>query len=113
MGDAVNALDTMLSAGITYRQLDYWCRQGWLKPTLVLDDGTHAPAGEFGSGVPRRWPWSEITVALLMRRLIAAGFTPAAAAVTARRVVDRDDVTVSGDLRLAELAPGVWIGVSH
>lgn len=31
--------------GITYRQLDYWTRRGWLEPA----------EGGNGSGDPRRW----------------------------------------------------------
>ena len=65
--------------GISYRQLDFWVRQGYLKPT-------HGG----GSGVPREWPEEEVRVAEAMARLVAAGFRPAVAAKVARGEVELD-----------------------
>ncbi|MCC5574537.1 MerR family transcriptional regulator [Microtetraspora sp. AC03309] len=67
--------------GPTKRQLDFWVRQGYLKPVA-----------RGGSGHPREWPRTEKQVAHLMGRLVAAGFTAAAAADVARVAV-----TVGGD----------------
>lgn len=71
----MTALAVFTTAGITERQLGHWIRQGYLHPVHVG-----------GSGHPREWPWQEIRVALLMKRLTDAGFGPAKAAVIARRV---------------------------
>ena len=60
--------------GISYRQLDYWVRRGYLKPEYL------AP----GSGAKRRWTAEERRVAQTMARLVAAGFTPEAAHPIAR-----------------------------
>jgi len=71
----------LLDTGITYRQLDYWVRKGWLLP------GVGAP----GHGYPRDWPASEIAVARAMIRLIQAGIaleTAAAIARTGSRAVE-------------------------
>ena len=72
--------------GITYRQLNWWAWQGYLRP-----DEAHP-----GSGYSRRWPASEIAVAARMVRLVNAGLTPEAASRAAR---------ASGPV---ELAPGIW-----
>src|SRR5690242_11820245 len=40
------SLDQMLATGVSYRQIDYWCRQGYLKPL------TASP----GKGAGRVWP---------------------------------------------------------
>lgn len=74
--------------GVSYRQLDYWCRRGWLRPGN----------GGAGSGSVRHWPEAELDVAEKMSRLVAAGLTPAAAERVAR-----------GE---PELAPGVRVELS-
>jgi hypothetical protein len=70
--------------GATYRQLDYWCRQGWLHPDRVGYSVN-------GSGSPRDWPLSEIRAARTMARLVAAGLSPPVAAEVARGRVDIGD----------------------
>jgi hypothetical protein len=59
--------------GVTYRQLDYWARQGYLRPSASR-----------GSGVSRLWPRAEVKVAWTMSRLVAAGIPPSVAARVAR-----------------------------
>jgi hypothetical protein len=49
---------------MTYRQLDYWTRRGWLQP-----HNGHTP----GSGHPRQWDESELWVAVIIGRLRLAG----------------------------------------
>lgn len=66
--------DDMLAADITYRQLDYWCRSGWLRPY-------HASPG---SGIRRFFPPAELEVARAMVLLIKAGVAPPVAARAAR-----------------------------
>lgn len=75
--------------GVTYRQLDYWVRKGWVHP----DPRPHA-----ASGVTRTWPADEVRVARVMGRLVAAGLSPDAAHTAAR-----------APGATAELAPGVWV----
>jgi len=74
-------------AGITYRRLDYWTRQGWLRPVQSVS----------GSGYWRKWPREERSVAVLMARLIGVGIAPATAAAVARRVVQGSGSVDLGD----------------
>lgn len=74
--------------GATYRQLDHWCRRGYLHP-----DGEG-----LGQGRPRTWPPEEVRVVAVMVRLVAAGISPTVAAEVAR---GRPDI-----------APGVRIEVT-
>lgn len=78
----VNAL---LRAGLTYRQADHWTRRGYLRPTNP----------DCGSGHGRDYPASEVRVAGVMVRLVAAGLTVEAAHTVAR-----------GE---SQLAPGVRV----
>jgi hypothetical protein len=70
--------------GVTYRQLDHWCRKGYLRPD-----------GGVGSGTVRVFSDEESAVAQVMARLVVAGLLPAAAARVARGEMD--------------LAPGIRI----
>lgn len=58
--------------GITYRQLDYWTRSGWVHPI-----------GGRGSGHNRAWPLSEVDAIGRMVRLVDAGLLPSRAAMPA------------------------------
>jgi DNA-binding transcriptional MerR regulator len=69
----VSGLSRLLAAGITARQVDHWVRKDYLRPYH-----------EGGTGNPREWPTRELAIAMLMKRLIDAGFTPAAAHEVAR-----------------------------
>ncbi len=66
------------AAGITYRQLDYWCRAGYLSPEMC-DKPTRAHAGK-----ARRWDSDEALAAICMGQLTAAGLLPGVAAPIAR-----------------------------
>jgi WhiB family transcriptional regulator, redox-sensing transcriptional regulator len=61
------------TAGISYRQLDFWARQGYLRP-----------CGTGGSGNGRLWTAEEVAVARRMGDLVTAGLTAGAAAQIAR-----------------------------
>lgn len=66
----------MCSVGITYRQLDYWCRKGWLRPDEA----------NTGSGTRRTFPPDELRVAALMAVLTReAGLRPDRAEMFARQ----------------------------
>ena len=64
----------LLLTGVTYRQLDYWAREGYLHP--------ETPAS--GPGYQRAWPSTERAVAIRLARLVRAGVRPATAATLAR-----------------------------
>lgn len=64
----------LMVLGATYRQVDYWCRQGLLYPD------NPAP----GSGRRRTFPPEEARVAAVMAVLTQAGIAPAAACRAAR-----------------------------
>lgn len=67
------------AAGITYRQLDYWARMGYLRPT----------GNGRGSGYWRKWPYEERRIAVVMARLVNAGVAVPVSASAAREAVDR------------------------
>jgi hypothetical protein len=77
--------------GITYRQLDHWCKAEYLRP-------------EGGNGVQRSWPEQEIKIGRMMARLVAIGMKPERAAFYARQaVVERVPMTLEfrdGKLRV-------------
>lgn len=84
--------------GITYRQLDYWTRRGYLRPERRANSRGHGPA----SGVNRVWPADEVEIVRRMERLTRAGVVPAVAAVYAR------DSWPAG-----EIAPGLVLSVTE
>jgi DNA-binding transcriptional MerR regulator len=63
--------------GITYRQLDFWCRRGYLRPVT----------GGRGSGFPRWYPPEEVEVARCMVALIRDGVRVEVAAKRAREAL--------------------------
>lgn len=74
------SVEVAAEAGITYRQLDYWTRNGWL----------HADVDRPGSGITRDWPLPEIAIARLMGRMTRAGLIPEVAAQAARALVEHN-----------------------
>lgn len=38
-GHGISAVDAFQLAGITYRQLDYWARRGWVEPSIEAGTG--------------------------------------------------------------------------
>lgn len=69
-----SSVDLMRLTGITYRQVDYWTRLGWLRP----------PEPTPGQGAQRYFPPAEIRVAAIMSALVRAGVEPGAAGMAAR-----------------------------
>jgi DNA-binding transcriptional MerR regulator len=55
-----------VAAGITYRQLDYWARTGFVEPTV-------RPAS--GSGTQRLYGFRDIVVLKVVKRLLDAGIS--------------------------------------
>lgn len=91
----------LLAAGISGRHIDYWTGRGLLR--TVTDRAV-------GIGNLRRYPPSELPVALLMERLTRAGVKAPAAEKIAREALRQ----VGGHrfpVRV-QLAAGVWLEVS-
>lgn len=86
----------LIAEGITYRKIDYWCRQGYLK------------VDHTGSGVARDWPARELRVARLMHHLISGGMTTSVAADLARRATEHREGTACR----YEVQPGMWVEVT-
>lgn len=78
----MNAPELVDNAGITYRQLDYWTRRGYLRPAELNP----------GCGRDRQYSLSETAVARRMGGLVGAGLTVESAASIARG--DRRAVSV-------------------
>lgn len=77
--------------GVTYRQLDFWARKGYVE------------ADASGSGYARTFSDSEKEVAKLMGRLVRVGFTPKYASVWARTLLKRNN----GGVTTVLLGPGL------
>lgn len=75
---------TLVDLGVSYRQIDYWTRLGYL----------HAVRPDVGSGQLRLWPVTEVPVVRRMGQLTRAGVSPA----------DAERVARGG-----QLAPGVHV----
>jgi hypothetical protein len=74
----ITASELIAASGVTYRQVDFWCRAGYLKPST--------PARGFGS--VRRFPPSEAQIAAYALELITAGFHAPYALRYARTLVE-------------------------
>jgi DNA-binding transcriptional MerR regulator len=97
---SLSAIDVCNVARITYRQLDYWTRAGYVSPALaVTGSGGHSTLTpeavaelperwrsplQPGSGTIRYYTEAEADVAIRMGRLVRAGFVLAPAARLAR-----------------------------
>lgn len=105
MSTAHTALDV---TGVTYRQLDYWTRQGYLKP---------GPRSVFAtSGTRRTWSDRELTIAALMKSLTDAGIDVAQACQVARSAVgcwepgDEFTVPLVEGIRITATVPDIHAG---
>lgn len=73
--DRLATAEDLTDLGLTYRQVDYWTRMGWLKPDNP----------EPGTGKVRRYGPDEVRVAALMSVLVTEGeMSPAKASAAAR-----------------------------
>lgn len=84
--DGAHSLDVAIRADISYRMLDHWTRTGRLHP---IED---AP----GSGNPRRYPPTEVAVAVLMGRLVRAGLQVKPAERHARELLQHGTTLIAG-----------------
>jgi len=81
-------LDIARECGITYRSLNYWATNGWLRPV-----------GGNGTGHQREWPASELAVARDMGELTRAGMTPELAHAIARASMTRSFLALIAEAR--------------
>lgn len=86
--DLLTSMEAIRQAGISYRQLDFWHRAGYLKAEQEWN----------GSGSLRLWSEAEVRVARAMGRLVDAGLTVRMAAIVARNGWTR-----------SQIGPGVWL----
>lgn len=82
----------LIRAGVTYRQVDHWVRQGWVEPRFWRKGGDRADEGK--SGYVRDFTDHEQQVIIAMGRLTGAGIRAEVAARVARSMVDQGHWTV-------------------
>jgi DNA-binding transcriptional MerR regulator len=68
-------MEVVAAAHVTYRQLDYWTRRGYVRPIEPTP----------GSGFPRQWTDEEAAVVERIAGLVASGVRLDFAARDARR----------------------------
>lgn len=79
-------IDLMEETGVSYRQADHWCANGYVTVEWYRRDaGYSIPASKgMGSGKIRRLAPEEARVFRIMAKLVAAGFPPKTASSIAR-----------------------------
>lgn len=95
----MNSATLLSQCSLSYRQLDYACRQGWLKP-----DNPHGKGTDNG----REWTNGEVRVVKLASRLTEIGF-PLKRAIEIARCVPAE---VNGYYQLY-LGKGISIHVAE
>jgi hypothetical protein len=88
---SIPAQEVARCSGITYRQLDYWTTQGWLRPDErpAVTGQRNARGRAAGTGYFRYYSVSEFMVAFRMGELINAGLRPSTAARIARAGIEQ------------------------
>lgn len=82
----VNGAQLATLTGLSYRQVDFWTRSGYLHPVETSP----------GSGHQWMYPPSEVTAALLMATLVEAGLLPAVAYGIASDLLDLGVAHIAG-----------------
>lgn len=96
----VYTADGMASAlGMTYRQLDYWVREGYIKPTAINDGAINATPG---TGKSRVWVGRDVEIAEVFTQLVAIGFKPGDIGTIAERIVRDGEATLAFGLRIGK-----------
>lgn len=99
MTDRPKSLDALVP-WISYRQLDYWCRQGLIRSKAN------------GSGSVRRFEPDEERVLVVMAHLVRAGFPARLASAVARKACEMSE---TGPVRIRPNAaeePGISIVIT-
>lgn len=79
MTEHITAIQAVALAGITYRQLDYWTTQGYIRPRRNIGANP-------GSGRQRQYTEREARILCTMAALVDDGLDPKSAALVARRL---------------------------
>jgi hypothetical protein len=74
---AVRASHACTYAGITYRQLDYWTRQGYIVPHIAAK----------GSGSQRHYSIAQVVTIAIVAAMVRQGMKPSSAFTFARGMV--------------------------
>lgn len=82
----ITSADLLHRAGITYRQLDYWCRTGYLQPVKATP----------GTGNLRLFPVAQLGLARLASNLLSAGMAPRQAFDLARQLLEHGHAHLAG-----------------
>jgi hypothetical protein len=85
-------------AGITDEQMAYWRRHGWIKPTEETD---------FGSGTAFRWSRNTVHKAMLMGRLVRAGFPSSRAHEVAEAYLAQ--MLIPGAFPYIDIGDGIYL----
>jgi hypothetical protein len=95
---SVTAHQISNAANITYRQVDFWTRAGYLIPDA-------APTFLCGTGYPRTYPLDQMRHAVVMADLTRVGFTPRAAHLVAL-AIEQDGAAELGPFTLTRATTG-------
>lgn len=75
-------------AGVTYREFDYWIREGYINTTPVNNGEDRATPG---TGKSRVFVGRDAEIAMTFARLVRIGFKPSMIENAAVRLVDRGE----------------------
>lgn len=93
----MNSVEACVAANITYRQLDYWARVGYLH--AINED-------HLGCGSSRRFSDSEVQVARHAKLMVDAGFSTPEALRLARVLIDTGEpIVLAGGLVTISTGP--------
>ena len=81
MAAPVTSAEVCAAAGITYRQLDFWVRSGYVQCDR---SGTPRRGGPQGSGCLRVWTGRQAAKVICLAGLVADGYKPDRAAELVR-----------------------------
>jgi len=88
--------------GATYRQINYWITNGYIKP-LVVHQGPSQPRPNKGSGNHHLFDECEVKVAWLIAHLVEQGMAPIKAGPLARDLMDNGEAVMGAlTIRLVE-----------
>lgn len=97
---ASNALAKKI--GATYRELDYWVREGFIKPTPVDGKSGTTP----GTGKARIWDDHDAEVALWFARLVKSGMKPSTVGRIAERLAANQSAYLPGGIEIRRTPTG-------
>jgi DNA-binding transcriptional MerR regulator len=97
MTETISSMDACEQAGITYRQLDYWCRTGYLGPEQK----------RWGSGNPRSFTIRDVALVATAAALHRCGLLIETAFTAASDLLNGADVAEVGTAQITvKVSPG-------